>query len=37
MKAIEDVTHKSTSDKDNFDIIEIIKGGVLYSSFEKNL
>lgn len=35
MKTIEDVPHKSISDKDNFAIIEIVKGGVLYSSFEK--
>lgn len=35
MKAIEDIAYKSISDKDNFALIEIVKEGVLYSSFEK--
>ncbi len=35
MKAIEDIPYKSISDKDNYAIIEIVKEGVLYSTFEK--
>lgn len=35
MKTIEDVPYKHISDEDNFAIIELVKEGVLYSSFEK--
>jgi len=35
MKTIENLSHKSISDKDNLAIIELVREGVLYSSFEK--
>lgn len=35
MKTIEDVPYKHVSDEDNFAIIELVKEGILYSSFEK--
>jgi putative toxin-antitoxin system antitoxin component (TIGR02293 family) len=35
MKTLEEIPYKNISDKDAIDIIEIVKEGVAYSSFEK--